>query len=444
LIRGILRLSRGDLYRPSRARESEERLTDLGVFRGVTVAPQDPDLPARVKPIVVTVTERPNQAIEPFAGVSTGQGVRGGFDYIVRNLFGWAIGLRLHVQFNYQFFFLDDELADRFGELSLAQKLERRISLGINIPYIPALRWLRTALDLVHVRDNERSFGLDKNSIGLSFTLRPTRRVSVGVGETLENSNVDLLTGEAFDEFLRNTTDPRLQRLLRVPEGRSTLVATRTEVSLDLRDNPFVPTRGGLLSASAEWARTIDTEQVGSDGDAQQFFSNHIRAVLTASGYIPIGEHLVFAAQLRFGRVFHLSDDSETYPNRQFFLGGVDTIRGFQQDALIPQDLADEIEENPDIPAPEVLTGGDTFLLGRFELRFPLTGDLHAGLFADVGNLWTDPTEIDPIDLRPTAGLGLRIGTPVGPLAFDYGFNILRRRELNEPFGAFHFSIGLF
>jgi outer membrane protein insertion porin family len=38
--------------------------------------------------------------------------------------------------------------------------------------------------------------------------------------------------------------------------------------------------------------------------------------------------------------------------------------------------------------------------------------------------------------------LGLRVNTPVGPLALDYGVNLDPRYY--EDFGAFHFSIGLF
>ena len=34
--------------------------------------------------------------------------------------------------------------------------------------------------------------------------------------------------------------------------------------------------------------------------------------------------------------------------------------------------------------------------------------------------------------------------TPVGPIAFDYGFNLLRRAELGEPVGAFHLSLSVF
>ena len=90
---------------------------------------------------------------------------------------------------------------------------------------------------------------------------------------------------------------------------------------------------------------------------------------------------------------------------------------------------------------------GDFFYLLRAELRFPIAGDLQGGVFVDIGNVWANPDAMraeDLLRLRYTAGLGLRLATPVGPIALDYGFNLSRNESIGEPFGAFHFSIGLF
>jgi outer membrane protein assembly factor BamA len=75
-------------------------------------------------------------------------------------------------------------------------------------------------------------------------------------------------------------------------------------------------------------------------------------------------------------------------------------------------------------------------------------------LFVDSGNLWADRDSIDPLRLRYSTGSGIRVGTPIGPLVFDYGFNVERvldaiyssrpRQRYWESLGAFHFSIGLF
>ena len=73
-----------------------------------------------------------------------------------------------------------------------------------------------------------------------------------------------------------------------------------------------------------------------------------------------------------------------------------------------------------------------------------LAGSLEAGLFLDLGNLWLDPSRYRLLDLRPSAGLGLRFVTPVGPAALDLGVNLAPDRSLNERIVAPHFTIGLF
>ena len=79
---------------------------------------------------------------------------------------------------------------------------------------------------------------------------------------------------------------------------------------------------------------------------------------------------------------------------------------------------------------------------------------MQTALFVDSGNLWTNPTLLDPFDLRYSTGSGVRVATPIGPLVFDYGLNVNRvldhfypnrpRQRTWESIGAFHFSIGVF
>ncbi len=442
LMANMLAFESGDLLRPSRLRETRERLMELGVFGAVNVAPRDPELAEQVKDVIITVAERRRQYFTGGAGVSTGQGVRGRLEYGHRNLFGRGIALTLSARAGYQVFFLQETLRDRFLELPIFDQIERVVSVSLSLPYI-GLPNLRATLSFSHQRENERNFGLTKNGADLTFTWRALRSVTVGFRGSFESNDVDVLGGESYQQLLRDTaSDVRLRNLLRVPEGRSSIGATGVQFTVDARDNPFDPSRGYLFRAEVEWARTIATEEI----DGESFFSNHLSVELGASAYLPLGEHddWVWAFQGKFGRMIHLSEQSVTYPNRQFFLGGVNSIRGFLQDALIPQDLADELLANPDLTPDGLVQGGDTYLLLRTELRFPLIGDLRGGVFFDFGNLWRETGQLDPLSLRPTAGVGLRFSTPIGPLALDYGIPLNRRSALNEPFGSFHFSIGLF
>jgi outer membrane protein assembly factor BamA len=133
-------------------------------------------------------------------------------------------------------------------------------------------------------------------------------------------------------------------------------------------------------------------------------------------------------------------------------MGGAETLRGFLQASLIPQDIADQLEREDPTAANQadrltarkvVIRGGDFLFNPRLELRIPLTKLLHTAVFLDTGNLWRDIGNVDLTRLRYSAGSGLRFVTPVGPLAFDYGFK-LDRRFYESDLGAFHFSVGLF
>lgn len=464
LVLSRLRLHAGDIYRPSRARRSEELLLELGVFSGATIAVEDEDLPAREKRIIVTLSERRTQYLDASLGISTGQGIRAGFEYGYRNLGGTAISTSLRVQLGYQFFLIDPVIQSYFDDLSLADRLERRITLAVTAPYIWGLPNVHGSIEGSHIRHNERQFGYGKNSAVLSLSWRQSRALNITISGEIENNNLTLFGGKALADLRENATDdPRLSHLLRIPNGESTLVSTQATASIDFRDNPFTPTRGFFSTLTAEYARTLRTEQLAT---GEQFFSNFVKLSFSASGYIPLLDRLVLALQFRIGRVFAVDPQSETYPNRQYFLGGVDSMRGYLQDALIPQEFATALQHDVGGRASPsaIFRGGDAFVLARVELRFPIVGPLGGGVFLDAGNVWADARDLDVFELRPTAGLGLRLATPVGPLAFDYGFVLLRRslpvsacgepsstspRECVadapfEPLGAFHFSIGLF
>ena len=92
------------------------------------------------------------------------------------------------------------------------------------------------------------------------------------------------------------------------------------------------------------------------------------------------------------------------------------------------------------------IRGGNFMVNERVELRIPVTGPVETVLFVDMGNLWTDPTypfTKGAFPIRAAAGSGIRVQTPVGPLAVDYGIKVTRVKSY-EDFGAINFAIGLF
>ncbi len=431
-----VKLKVGQPYRPSLARKTEDALLALDIFTSITVAPDEPDLPARMKTVVISVTERKSQWLGWSAGFSTGEGVRGGFEYGYRNLFGSALTASFRGQLGYQFVFLDREIERRYNSLSTDERIEYQTTLTLAAPYLPHLPKAQASVDLSVLSDIQRDFRMQKQSVVTSIVYRPTRRFTVNVAEEIESSYFQLFAQELKQAL------PTLPTSALVPEGQNTLASTQATLAWDRRDKAYNPRKGVLISLTNEFAHTLDakpqTSGRGEDVKTRIFESNMLRVMASFAFYVPLAQRLVFASQWRYGRVIHLNKNSQSYPNRRFYLGGTN-FRGFNQNQMIPQDLEDAGEDASSV----VSRGGETFLVGQNEFRFPLIGDLYGGLFADVGNLWANPKNLDVRQLEVVVGAGLRFQTPVASLAFDYGIRALE----TEPFalrGAFQFAFQTF
>lgn len=444
-----LRFGPGDVYRQSDRRRSEELLATLGVFSSVTVGMEDPDVLATEKTIVVTMVERSPQYLELRPGLSTGEGIRGLLEYGHRNVLGRAIQFTTRVSLNYlpSVLIPDARVRANFDALPLGQRLERRNTIGVQFPNVfhPTVR---LGVDVVDVRTNSRDFGLTKDAVIPALTWSPRRSVTGTLSSSVELNNVGIFSGETVSAYLlQQGISGDLSRLLRVPDGETTAIAERVTVSWDRRDNPLAATRGTLLAGSVEYVHAFPASD-----NPRTISSDFVRMSSRLGVYVPLArDGLSLAVLLGAGYNRQLTPTSKTYPDRLFFLGGVDSIRGFARDALVPQDLADQLAANQQKAAsdPTKLTidkiairGGDLSVNPRGELRVPLRGAAFTAFFVDAGNLWVDPTRVEPLRLRYAGGTGLRLATPIGPLAFDYGINLMRRPW--EDFGAFHFSVGLF
>ncbi|MBM4362477.1 MAG: BamA/TamA family outer membrane protein, partial [Deltaproteobacteria bacterium] len=449
---GRVALRAGGLYRKSLVRATEEHLGTLGVFSSVDVALEDPDVYAAEKVVIVTVRETAPQYLDVRPGFSTGDGFRITFEYGHRNLGGEAIRVTLRSQLGLlpDAFIFDPTVRRRFAALALDERLERRNTVSVEFPEVGLGPLFPLGIDGVDVRDNSRDFGLTKAAAIVTQSYRPTPRFVAQVGASLERNVADIFQSDAtLEEFIRQ--NPATGARLRVPEGTTRVVAERASVTWDRRDDPFNATRGTLVSAAVE---NVFAEP--SEPDSLTPTSEFLRLTGKFGGYLRLSQRgHSLALAVRAGQNVQLTRTSRTYPDRLFFSGGVDSLRGFLQDSLIPEDVAARIVADarragdPGVDRASLLTpdkvvirGGNLVVSPRAELRVPLGGVLATAVFLDAGNLWLDPGRFDPFRLRTAAGTGLRANTPVGPLALDLGVN-LARRSWEDPF-AVHFSIGLF
>lgn len=146
----------------------------------------------------------------------------------------------------------------------------------------------------------------------------------------------------------------------------------------------------------------------------------------------------------------------------QFFAGGGNSHRGFGLNQAGPRD-----------PSSGFPVGGTALFVNNLELRFPETTLPYLGegfgfaIFHDMGNVFTAPHDMlkglmrwhqpDPAQCLLTGGttnpqcytqfnnsgydytsqalgVGLRYKTPIGPLRFDFGYNLNPTRYLQAPF----------
>jgi outer membrane protein assembly factor BamA len=423
------------------ARSTEQRIATLGTFSSVSVGLEDADIPQRRKRVVITVVEQATQYLEQRPGFSSGDGIRYTFEWGHRNIGGLAISVTLRLQLSYLFDFLipDQTVRDNYDKLSALERMERRDSISLNFPEIGLGPLVSLSLDAIDVRDNQRDYAIQKEAIVPTITYRPLRQIHAQLGASAELNDVSIFNTMALADTFG---------LLRAPEGRTVALAQRIGFTSDYRDVPLNATKGFLVSTSVEH---VNAFPVGSMDNKATITSHFVRFTGRAAGYIRLTQKgMAIAVSLGAGYNLQLNGASKTYPDRLFFLGGVDSLRAFLADSVVPQDVADRIIKgaiNPktnarwaieDVP----LRGGDLAINPRLEFRVPVTDVFQTGVFLDTGNLWVDPTLFDVASLRYALGAGLRIGTPIGPLALDYGVNLIRRSW--EDFGAFHFSIGVF
>jgi outer membrane protein assembly factor BamA len=464
-IRRRIALEVGKPYRASDVQKTRERITTLNVFSNVSVDLEEPYVPQKSKVVIIRVTERRAQSIDSSIGVSTGEGVRGEIGYTHANLGGSAIALSLRVRLSYlpDPLILDKDVQANFDNLSPNDRLVKRVTSSLSFPEIGLGPLMRMQIDGAYVHALQRDFLLDKFAGVPGFQYRPLNELLFTLSQSFEHNDVHIFSFKTITDYINSvaasgasTTD--LSRLLRVPDGPSHAFAQRFVVTWDRRDVPQNAHRGTHFVSALEHVDWY-SEKVSQCPPACTDRGHTLRFSETLGVYIPVTKKITLASELRAGANVQLTSGSTTYPDRLFFLGGFDSLRGYALDNLVPQDYADRIvgtrnQAQPFTIADVALRGGNYMLNPRIELKVPLRAPLETALFMDSGNVWTEASTIFAHGfppLRTAVGTGLRIATPIVVLAFDYGVNVSRlidgpssARWSYEDFGAFHFSMGLF
>jgi outer membrane protein insertion porin family len=457
LIVRTLGVQPGQVYDPMEVATAQTELLRLGVFRTVTLQLSDPDVPQASKELVVQVDERPYQALTLNAGLSFAEGPRAGVEYGRPNLGGNALELITRLKVNYPLELFRPDLV----VYQPVERIEWLAEAGLRLPRFLDVRFVNFRADVVGQHKIQAAYELLRGALIVGADLTRLGAFSTSLTASLEVDEVGSKT--ACQSTFCLEASPEKARYL-FPVGITTLFSLQPRLSLDFRDNAARPTTGVFAELTLDYSRSLGSEGarfLGIPGSA--IYVNLIRLEGLVSAYFPLWR-TVLAISGRAGRVFALNDASQTIGPKRFYLGGASTMRGYGVNEMIPEDVRPIVAEQTRNCAstlsglgctPEQARlvrdgimlpseGGQVFALLKVELRVPLTQATEIGIFADWGNLWLVPSALDLGMLRTNVGVGLRILTPVGPVAFDVGFNLRPEKAINEPVMAPHFAVGFF
>ncbi|HEX9154619.1 MAG TPA: outer membrane protein assembly factor BamA [Nitrospira sp.] len=200
--------------------------------------------------------------------------------------------------------------------------------------------------------------------------------------------------------------------------GDQTTTGFRTSIARDTRDYYLDPRTGWRTSVAFD----LGTPYLGGS-------NNFYKYNLDVLKYTPLPYDTRFSIHARYGEANSI--DGHPVPLTElFFVGGINTMRGFQFGRAGPVD-----------PNTKTLLGAQKQLIFNNDFIFTISSEakLNGVIFFDYGKGFADNESIS-LNLRKAAGLEGRWISPFGPLRAAYGINLDPRE--GERKGVFEFTIG--
>ncbi|MCB2185062.1 MAG: outer membrane protein assembly factor BamA [Deltaproteobacteria bacterium] len=384
VIRRELGAAEGDLFSGEAIRQANSRLRRLDFFEDVHITTSKGSTEDKMN-LKVDVKEKRTGQVSFGAGYSTEDSFMVMGSIAENNLFGRGQRVELRGQLGgkatrYTFSFTEPWL------------LDRPISAGFDL-----YDWEREYIDY------------DKESVG--------GRIRFGFPTPYDYTRVYLYY-QLEEATISNVADDAAL-VIKDQVGSHTTSSVKSILRRDSRNHVFNATDGSDNSLSVEYA-----------GDPLGGTNAFIKVIGDTGWYFPLFWDTVFVLHGRAGWLTsHSGGDLPMY--EKFFLGGINTLRGFEYQSVSPRD-----------PATGDRIGGERMAYANVEYRFPLLpkAGLLGVVFYDTGNVWTVDQGYDLGDLRQSIGAGIRWMSPVGPLRLEYGY-VLDPLE-DEDGSAWEFSVG--
>jgi outer membrane protein insertion porin family len=408
VIRRELSVAPGEVFDMTKVKLSKQRLEGTRLFERIETQPEPTEVPNR-KNLVVSVDEAETGHLSFGAGFSSVDSILGFVEYRESNFqFPWFRGggqkLRLRASVgalrrDYQISFIEPWF------------LGRKLELGVDA-YHRELDFV-SENDLYNERRTGTRFGLRK-ALGSDFLIG-------GISYTIENIGIIDVDEDA---------PPTIQ------EEEGDRLVSKTGYSLAYDTRKYNTAWSGFLPVSGQNTEFRSELAGGPFGAETDFYKLEFGSKWYFKG--PFQGH-VLEVEGRIGTVDSYADSDRVPFFDRFFLGGLDTLRGYRYRQVGPREVDPESGEDERI-------GGNTFWYATVEYSVPIIEFLRFAVFYDIGMVYPDAWSLkeDPFTgfYNDNWGVGVRLNIPrLGPLRLDYGIPITSDDD-NRSSGRFQFTVG--
>jgi NTE family protein len=283
---------------------------------------------------------------------------------------------------------VDDNLFGTGQEFFLSGKVgEKKRSAAVTFQADRILRTLFTYSFVLDYREFKQNYYLDHKYQGYFRQFSKGGEISLGM-QFPRLGGIAFVT--SFRQFNWDQPDKSTrQNFTRFGFGFKSVVDTRDALSF--------PESGKYHLVDLEFASDVQNEKT-----AYTKFFTSLEAYYALSRRLNIHPKIAIGASSDFMPYFD-----------EFSLGGPNNFIGLHEDEFL----------------------GDKLLLGNIDLRFKIINRLYLSACYNAGNIWNKLERVRLSRLRYSAGLGLGVKTPFGPIEIWYG-------RTSTGLDAFYLKVG--